>query len=195
LETTANIVIRPLEPGLLEDYLVFFDRDAFADNPRWAGCYCYFNHAPHQFEEWGQRTAEQNRAGVSELIQANHMYGYLAYLDGKVAGWCNAGPRGVYTSLDPQPEPPGERVGAIVCFVIAAPYRGRGVARSLLKSALDGFEQQGYTSVEAYPRKDAAGQAANYHGPLQMYLNAGFEALGEQDGQVFVRKRLRQPES
>jgi len=30
---------------------------------------------------------------------------------------------------------------------------------------------------------------------LQMYLNAGFEALGEQDGQVFVRKRLRQPES
>jgi hypothetical protein len=44
--------------------------------------------------------------------------------------------------------------------------------------------------VEAYPRKDTSGEAANYHGPLAMYLAAGFEPVKEEEGVVTVRKKL-----
>lgn len=34
----APVEIWPLAPSRLSDFLAFFDRDAFADNPHWAGC-------------------------------------------------------------------------------------------------------------------------------------------------------------
>jgi uncharacterized protein YndB with AHSA1/START domain len=33
-------LIRPLTPDRIDDFLRFFDHDAFADNPYWAHCYC-----------------------------------------------------------------------------------------------------------------------------------------------------------
>jgi len=44
--------------------------------------------------------------------------------------------------------------------------------------------------VEAYPRKDIRDEAVNYHGPLAMYLAAGFEPVKEKEGVVTVRKKL-----
>jgi hypothetical protein len=32
--------------------------------------------------------------------------------------------------------------------------------------------------VEAYPNKEPADDASAYHGPLSMYLDAGFEEVG-----------------
>lgn len=37
-----EITIRRLTPHLLDDYLAFFDGPAFADDPGWAGCCCFF---------------------------------------------------------------------------------------------------------------------------------------------------------
>jgi ribosomal protein S18 acetylase RimI-like enzyme len=37
-----SVEIKALTPELVEDYLAFFDSVAFADNPDWSGCYCYF---------------------------------------------------------------------------------------------------------------------------------------------------------
>jgi GNAT superfamily N-acetyltransferase len=182
-----SIEVRELTPALLEDYLAFFDGDAFVDNPRWASCYCYFNHAPHATEEWSSRSGEANRAAVTDMIARSAMHGWLAYLDGRVVGWCNASLRSHYTTLG---DVGGSPVGAIVCFIVARPFRGRGVARALLAAACSGFERMGVEWVEAYPRKEVEGDAGNYHGPLRMYLSAGFEIAGEKDGVVTVRKRL-----
>lgn len=60
IETLCDI--RELSPDLLEDYLDFFDHAAFADNPEWAACYCYFPHAPHATQKWNEQAAEHNRA-------------------------------------------------------------------------------------------------------------------------------------
>ncbi len=185
-----EIIVKEMSPALRDDYLTFFDRRAFVDNPRWASCYCYFNHAPHDTEDWKERKAEQNRAAVAELIELGRMAGYLAYADGTPIGWCNANLRARFTTLDDEAETGGNRVGSIVCFVVAKPYRGLGVARRLLDAACEGFQRDGVTVVEAYPRKDVETEAANYHGPLSMYLAAGFEPIRETEGTVVVRKVL-----
>jgi GNAT superfamily N-acetyltransferase len=190
MSETGLYTIRALSPELLNDYLAFFDQDAFADNPRWGFCYCYFNHAPHHLMDWNQRTASENRSSVSDLIRDNQMHGYLAYFDGKPVGWCNAASRTQMTNLPDDEDLPVHRIGSIVCFIIAKPYRGRGIARRLLEAACEGFCQQGFELAEAYPFKGAQGDAANHYGPLTMYLAAGFEPYREVDGVMIVRKKL-----
>jgi GNAT superfamily N-acetyltransferase len=184
-----EIRIVELTPALLNDYLSFFDHDAFVDNPQWASCYCYFNSAPHKTEDWDHRTALQNRAAVTDMIRSGRMHGFLAYAGGKPIGWCNANLHASYTTLD-ETEPERERIGVIVCFTIAKPYRGMGVARRLLEAVCAGFRDQGVSLVEAYPRKNTNDQAVNYHGPLSMYLAAGFKPVKETETLVVVRKEL-----
>ena len=183
-----DYVIRELKPELLDDYLRFFDTDAFADNPQWASCYCYFPQAPHETEKWTDRTGEQNRADVCRLIERGEMQGYLAFHEGRAVAWCNAAPRTRMTILDEVAE--AEQIGSIVCFVVAKAHRGRGVARKLLEAALAGFKEQGLPLAEGYPRRDAHDEASSHFGPLSMFLSAGFAPHTETEGNTVVRKDL-----
>ena len=83
-----------------------------------------------------------------------------------------------------------DRVGAVVCFTIAEPYRRRGIATALLGAACDGFRAKGLAIAEAYPRTNATDDAHNYHGPLALYLHAGFTVFRECEGLLIVRKSL-----
>jgi GNAT superfamily N-acetyltransferase len=183
------ITIRELSGSLLPDFLAFFDRDAFADNPQWASCYCHFSHAPHDVKRWEERSSEENRAAVCRLIEARYMRGYLAYVDERPVGWCNAGPRTHMTTLG-EADQLADRTGSIVCFVVAKPYRRRGVARRLLEAACAGFARQGFELAEGYPRIEAQSEAAHYHGPLSLYLSLGFSKVRAEKGVVVVQKRL-----
>jgi len=49
----------------------------------------------------------------------------------------------------------------------------------------------GLTIVEAYRREEASTDAGHYHGPLQMYLRAGFAVHRRLAGYLVVRKDLR----
>lgn len=181
----------PLTPERLTDYLEFFDHRAFSDNPKWAGCYCYFPlHDPDK-THWHARTGQENRAAVSACAQAGTARGILAYRDGKVVGWCNAGPWSQFPMLREFPQPHREAVGVIYCFVVEPAFRGQGVARSLLDAACEAFKAAGLSAVQAKPAKHAEGAAANHLGPLSMYLAAGFTVVAEMpDGDVIVRKEL-----
>jgi GNAT superfamily N-acetyltransferase len=176
--------IKELTPNLKGEFLQFFDCDAFSDNPKWASCYCHFPHALHRTEKWAERTAAQNREATSKLIESEYMTGYLAYVDDKPVGWCNANIQSRYTIL----KDATEDIGAIVCFIVAKPHRGTGVATRLLDAACEGLRKRGVRAIEAYPRKADTTQAGNYHGPLEMYLRAGFEPIREEDGVVVVRR-------
>jgi hypothetical protein len=61
----AEIVVRELTPDLVDEWLAFFDRDAFADNPDWCGCYCHYFHADHSERDWDSRTPAYRRRGVA----------------------------------------------------------------------------------------------------------------------------------
>lgn len=184
----TEISVRALTPALLQDYLQFFDYDAFTDNPRWASCYCHFNHAPHDLKAWRERGLEENRAAAIRLIERNELHGYLAYINDYVVGWCNANVRTRYTTFPPDAVPMEENIAAVVCFVVAQSYRGMGVARKLLDAALEGFQRAGIESVYAFARTDTNDQAANHHGPLALYLEAGFEKIEERPGVALLRK-------
>jgi len=192
-QTMPTPIIRELTPELLDDYLKFFDHDAFADNPAWASCYCMFFHFSGTDEEWDARTASENRSTISDLIRKGQASGLLAYVGGKPVGWCKVAPRLALPRLNLYKDlqvGDADRVGSIVCFVIAKPYRGSGIARRLLDAACDVLANRGLAFAEAYPRKHAESEADNYPGPLKMYIAAGFTIFREVDKRVIVRKPL-----
>ena len=183
--------LQPLTPATLPDLLAFFDGDAFADNPKWASCYCQCFYEDHRVVKWSERSAAQNRTIAIARGNAGAMQGWLAYDDGAVVGWCNAAPRALLHALDEEPIPDAARTGCILCFLVAPTLRGRGVAKALLHAACDGLRAQGMTAVEANPRTGTTDAAANHYGPLAMYLAAGFAVdRACDDGSVWVRMAL-----
>src|SRR5467141_4164199 len=40
----SDLVVKELAPSLRDDFLLFFDSVAFADNPDWSDCYCPLYH-------------------------------------------------------------------------------------------------------------------------------------------------------
>lgn len=183
----------PLDAGRLDDFLDFFDRVAFTDNPEWAGCYCLFYH--HSGPGFDERSGAQNRAGAAELIRQGGLSGFLAYDGDRPVGWCNANLQSRYPRLAEELElragDAHERVLAVVCFVIAPGERRRGVARQLLAAACAAAAVQGLEWVEAYPRKDAQTAAQHYHGPLSLYLSEGFVKYQERRDFWIVRRDPR----
>ena len=151
-------------------------------------------HRDHTDEEWSERTGVDNRTDMQAMIRDGRVTALLADVDGKPVGWCNYGETtrlsGVMMKLKlDAAEHSG--VGSIACFVIAAPYRGHGVATKLLDAALERLKARGLRAVEAYPRRQEDSSAqANYRGSLRMYENAGFEPYRETERNFVVRKTL-----
>ncbi len=182
----SDIVVKELTPSLKDDFLLFFDHVAFADNPDWNDCYCSLYHFPNQGKAESRRVA-------SSLVAEAKMHGFLAYDGGKPVGWCNAAPRTRYPALHwlmgSGPDV-WERVGSIVCFVVASSHRNQGIASHLLNAACKKFSQEGLEFAEAYPVKKPESAAYNFPGPLSMYLKAGFVTHRDADWYLVVRKRL-----
>lgn len=186
--------VKPLVPGLLPDYLNFFEHVAFTDNHDWEGCYCVYHLFKGTADEWEGRTSEDNRADAVRLIQEGKLRGYLAYDDEEVVGWCNVNGKpayGIHLTRAPH-NSEDERTACIVCFTVAPAFRRQGVASQLLETVIDDLRRsEVYDCLEAYPVMGREGDAANYYGPLAMYLKAGFEVVSEAESHAVVRKMLR----
>jgi len=186
-----DFIIKPLKPELINDFLYFFDKVGFADNPDWASCYCQFYHVAGPRKDWVKRTKEQNRNSSKALIVSGKMKGFLAYSDGKPIGWCNANSKENYSYFLYQDESTSEmKIAAIVCFLIAAAYRKKGVAKLLLKEVCKYYQNRNYDFIESYPIKDGKSDAHNYHGPHSLYLSEGFTVFKELKRMYVMRKKL-----
>ena len=182
----GELVVKELTPSLRDDFLLFFDSVAFADNPDWSDCYCSLYHFPNQGKAESRRSA-------SSLVAEAKIHGFLAYESGKPVGWCNAARRTSYPALHwlmgSGPDK-AERVGSIVCFVVASSHRNQGIASHLLNAACKKFSQEGLEFAEAYPVKESKSAAYNFPGPLSMYLKNGFSTHRDANWYLVVRKRL-----
>jgi len=191
---TKNFTIKPLTPELLDDYLHFFDSIAFVDNPKWASCYCRCYHFDHGNCDWDKTTATENRAAVVELIKNEQLKGYLAYANDQPIGWLNANHRNNYAIVSYDKVDKTENIGSLICFLIAKDYRRQGIAHKLLAVACEGFKQNGFNFAEGYPVIGVEGDDKNYHGPLALFLSAGFEIYDKEKRDkieiVIVRKKL-----
>ena len=194
LPQIGAIEVRDVTPARVADYLDFFDHRAFRDFPAWQSCYCMETHRHHTDDEWSARTGVDNRSDMQAMIRDGGVTALLAYVDGKPVGWCNYGETtrlsGVMMKLKlDAAEHAG--VGSISCFVIAAPYRGHGVATKLLDAAIERMQARGLRAVEAYPRRQEDRSAqAHYRGSLRMYEKAGFEPYRETERYFVMRKSL-----
>lgn len=132
----------------------------------------------------GVRMSEANRAALRELANADVPLGLIGYMEracGRApVGWVSLGPREHFAKLLRSPvmkAVDATPVWAVVCFVVPKPWRGRGVARALLRGAIDYARAQGATALEAYP-VDRPGRsrddASMWFGAKSMYDAAGF---------------------
>ena len=196
----ADLEVVELTPGHADDYAALFDR-SFADNPEWAGCYCWF-HDDASGLPWDsshEQAAEHRRLRTTR-IRAGEARGLLAYLDGTAVGWCYVAPRSEIPNLrfaveavqEPEANP-----AVIMCFVIDPEHRGQGVATALLSGAIEASARWGVPWLEGYPADTAPNPddepftTRAYTGPASMYRAAGFEIAREMDGWQVVRHPLR----
>ena len=148
-----ELTIRPLGPQNASHYLNFLETIDFHHAPDWSGCFCRFYHTTCSDQEWKARSAMTNRQEALEAIQHGSMKGFLAYHDDQVVGWINANAIESYVRLtqDIKPYIAHPKTGGIMCFVIHPQYRRQGIAKALLKAAVDQFKHDGYGAVLAYP--------------------------------------------
>jgi len=189
LDEIGQVIVHPVTEDRIDDWIEFFDHDAFADNPDWASCYCLEPHVPGQGDE--ERPWREVRAAMIERLGNGGAFGYLAYVDGRPAGWVNASLRseyGLYQSVDPDGPGPASVIG-VSCFIVAPPYRRHGLAEMLLDEVIADAPERGARWVEGYPYNDPEGDdPSHYRGPRQIYEARGFEVVEERERDTVVRR-------
>jgi len=192
-----QISIRKLTDALLDDWLSYFDKDAFSDNDEWCGCYCMCYHWDSELTKkraWGcdKSCAAFNREQAIRLIKNGQMQGYLAYTQEKVVGWCNANTKQAYNNVNfnftKEVPDNGDKIKSIVCFSVSPKFQGQGVATALLDYVCQDAKNEGFDWIEAYPFTHNENHA--YHGPFSMYIKHGFEICRQIESCTVCRKKL-----
>ncbi len=173
----------------VDDWLRFFDHDAFAGNPDWAACYCLEPHLPNTPEE-PERAWRNTRAAMCERLRGAMTFGYLGYVDGRPVGWVNASFRsdyGLFRLVGGGPEP--RSVIGVSCFVIAPPFRRHGVASALLDRVIADASGRGALWIEGYPHNEPkASDSGHFRGPRTMYEARGFQPIEKLELYTVMRR-------
>ena len=192
LDEIGEVAIQRVSEAHIDDWISFFDHDAFAGNPDWASCYCLEPHVPPT-ESMPERPWREVRAAMVNRLRNGGSYGYLAYVDGKPAGWVNASLRsdyGSYRTMDPDGPDPASVIG-VSCFVISPPYRRHGLAGSLLDLVIQDAADRGADWIEGYPHNDPEeGDAHHYRGPRRLYDDRGFEVVERRERDTLMRRAV-----
>lgn len=149
-------------------------------------CWCqYWRLSASQYGRSSKRQLHEGRLAerrdsLRNQLQNSTPPGVLAYIDGKMIGWCGIGPRYKMERLVRSrtiPAVDDRPVWSIVCFVVRTGYRRRGVARALLHGAIRCARSHGVPALEAYP-VDPEGKRINttsaHVGTVRLFEKEGF---------------------
>jgi GNAT superfamily N-acetyltransferase len=187
-----DVTVRPLTPDRWDDLEAVF-RAKGCSMAR--GCWCmYYRETGRVDPPAGVGASEDRRRRLRALAPADPPAGLLAYADGVPVGWVAVAPRSQYPRLVRSPvakavdELP---VWSVVCFVVPSPYRGRGVARALLRGAIAHAEGRGAVALEAYPiDKPERGQDTfMWNGARTMFAREGFVEVARRRPERPVMRR------
>ena len=152
LSEIAEVTVHPVTEDRVDDWLRFFDHDAFADNPDWASCYCLEPHVPAtpdnpnrhgatRARRWSSGCETARPSGISPTSTAGPLGGSTPHC---------ARDYGLYRLVDPDGPAPQSVIG-VSCFVIAPPFRRHGVAAALLDHVIADAAARGASWIEGYP--------------------------------------------
>jgi GNAT superfamily N-acetyltransferase len=140
-------------------------------------CWCAYWYLPNaEFKAgWG----EANRAPLERLVTAKRKPGLIAYVDGAPAAWVSVAPRGNFDRLNRSRNfaaIDGRDVWAVNCFIIAPPFRRRGLMTKLAAAAAEFAIESGAEGAEAYPLEPGPKTGANdlYLGTPRAFAAAGY---------------------
>lgn len=169
----------PVTADRFEDFADVVNR-----NRRAGHCWCLSHRlTAREIEDLGGGSREQ---AMRRLCEREHPPGVVTYADGEPLGWCNIGPRAEITRLArsrlirPVDDTP---VWSIVCVIVRAGHRRRGVTGPLIEGAVAYAASRGAPAVEAYP-VDPAGRmdlTMAFVGTRAMFDRAGFRVVGDTD--------------
>ena len=193
MEIKMDVCIKKLTPEMSDDFLYYFDNDAFSDHEEWSACYCLQSHLSKE-EDAECILKEERRRKAEELVRQGVMTGYLVYDGGRVVGWCNAGDKSGYGPVCEDEDFFTDRVEkgkikVLYCMDIAPGYRGRGIAKAVMERVLADAKEEGYSYVEGYPFSDTK-RGYQYRGPVRLYEKYGFKLYREQDWFLIMRKEI-----
>lgn len=190
-----KIEIKKMSPELLNEWLHYFDNVAYkredGTTEEWQECYCMHFHwgGPEPTSEL-EKCKYPSRARAIDYFKSGWMQGYLAFVEGKVVGWCNANDKERYTQ-DIRRFPRGDKekkIKSVVCINICPHMRKKGIGTMFLEYICADAKAEGYDYVEAYPRDEDIPK--NYKGPYRLYERAGFVLHKQYKNSRVVRKYL-----
>lgn len=140
-----------------------------------------------EWDAFARHTVEENRCVREDLFARGEHDGYLLYVDGEPAAWCQASPRDRLAKLVKQYAlEPAPGTWAVTCFAVAPRWRRKGLAARLLASVLADLCERGATRVEAFPKRPERGAPPlapddAWTGPEPLFLAAGFTVAREHE--------------
>jgi hypothetical protein len=171
----------------------------FAPKRGWSFCACmlYQRGCHLDARRFPDRASSlvQNHTEKRALVDAGQAHGILVYDDGEPIGWCQFGPAKELPlpgarRLDRRIPPLGAGVRwRITCFVTISRRRGRGVATTALRGALDSIRERGGGLVEAYPTLTPHNPNWAHAGTVSLFQREGFGIVARPSKKYVVMQR------
>ena len=149
---------------------------------------------------WSRATGDAARQPGPWLrapAPADSPAGLIGYEGAVPVGWVAVAPRSAYPRLVRSPVAKAVDdlpVWSVVCFVVPSHFRGRGVARALLRGAVAHAKAHDAVALEAYPI-DKPGRGHDtfmWNGARSMFEREGFvEVARRRPERPVMRKALR----
>ncbi|HEY6727839.1 MAG TPA: GNAT family N-acetyltransferase [Polyangiaceae bacterium] len=195
--STAEVAVVPFAPEHTERLLQLFER---CDNT----CFCRYLHFAGDKHAWQDRLANAPERNRDEFVAearsgGSGARGVIALLAEQVVGWLKVSrasdvdklyQQRLYRGL-PCFDRPMAGVFTLGCFLVDPEYRGRGLSRELIRAGVALARSLGATSVEALPRGELAGSAAErWLGRPSALLAEGFQVVHDFEPYPVLRRVL-----
>jgi GNAT superfamily N-acetyltransferase len=157
----------------------------FGPNGACGGCWCMWWRVERGGKAWRDIRGSPAKRTFKRLVTKQQARGILAFWDERAVGWCAYGPRSDFPKIERArafQRADNDGVWSVNCFYILRDFRGKGVARALLRASIDSCRRAGARVVEGYPvttTQDGRRVASSfaYTGPLKIFEEQGFELI------------------
>lgn len=176
-----KLTVHPLTPERWPDLETIFQAKGCAVA---RSCWCMFYRRSGESPplQPGETHSARSRRELQALAASDQPPGLIGYEGDTPVGWISLGPREDFAKLKRSPvmrAVDDQPVWSIVCFVVPAEHRQRGVASALLAGAVAYAKRRGVRLLEAYPVDTGHPDAGEslWFGTQGLYDKAGFEEV------------------